>query len=178
MLLEFSRAKRFAIERRAAPAGAVKRKMDAWLAELRANRLLLEAVEAGLLPRHLDSFGGKESKECVLHALGRIFSERFVQNPSVIGVDVKRKLLPLIQPRYALLRDSIHHGLDCLHVGRVIFPVGILHSTRGDVFPEESIIGFHPVLSVGTRGASDAECDHKEEAREYFHVSISHCGNC
>ncbi len=76
--------------------------MDPRLAELRADDVLLEMVETHLFARDFDPLAGEKSEEQILHALGRIFAERFVQDPGVIGVKVKRELLVSdIDPTFA-----------------------------------------------------------------------------
>ena len=116
----------------------------------------------------------KKVKSSVLHAFGRIFSERFVQNPGVVGVDVKSELLLFAHRGDVFLRDAVDHGLDRLNIGRVAFPFGILHSAGGDVFAEEPIISLGPILSVRSRGGHDAEGGSQKEYAEafsYFHFA-------
>ena len=50
-------------------------------------------IEAHRFARDLDPLAGEKGEEQILDALGRIFAERFVQDPGVVGVEVKGELL-------------------------------------------------------------------------------------
>ena len=136
--------------------------MDARLAELRADRFFFERVETGLLPRDLDPLRRKEREESVLHALGRIFFERFMQNPGVIPVDVKSELL-IATHRAGIGRgDSVHDTLKILHVCRVAFPGRVPYAARCNIFFQE------PIVSVGkrVRGTDDIRWGKRDRRQE------------
>ena len=120
--------------------------MHARLAECRPDRILLERVKTGLLSRVCEPSPGEDSGERVLHALGRIFRERFVQNPGVVSIDVKRELLPFFQSRDILFRDRIDDGLERLHIGGVAFPLGVFYAAGRDVFAEQPVVSVHPAI--------------------------------
>ena len=101
-------------------------------------------IEAHRLARDLDPLSGEESEEQILHALGRILAERFVQNPGVVGVEVEGELLLLAQAGKLFTRDAIDDVLDRLHIGGVIFPCGISHSAARDIFGEQSVVSADP----------------------------------
>ena len=58
------------------------------------------------------------------------FASASMQDPGVVGIDVKRQLLSPAKRGGIRLRDSIDHFLQRLHVPGVAFPRGILHSAR------------------------------------------------
>jgi hypothetical protein len=122
--------------------------MDARVTELRADRLLLERIEAHLLARYRDPLAGEKREERVFHSLGRIFFQRLVQDPGVISVAVKSELRLFFHRRNVFFGDPINHPLERLHIGGITFPFGVFHSARGRVFSEETVVALHPVLSV------------------------------
>ena len=140
--------------------------MHTRLAEFRADRVLFERVKTGLLSRHREPPAGEESEERVLHALGRIFRERFVQDPRVVSIDVKRELLLFFQSRDILFRDRIDDGLERLHIGGVAFPLGVFYAAGRDVFAEQPVVSVHPTIGRRSRGHDEEKSRPTENARK------------
>lgn len=68
--------------------------MDTWIAELRADHIFLQLIEAHLLAGDFNALVGEEREEHVFDAFCRILPERFVQDPRIISVDVKPRAVP------------------------------------------------------------------------------------
>ena len=151
--------------------------MDARFAKLRADDVFLEMIEAHLFARHLDPLTGEKGKEKILHAFGWILAERFVEDPCVVGIDVKSELLAFAQAGSVFLRDAINNLLDGFHVGGINLPGGVLDTVVGDVFAEQSAVSLDPfrrLLCVRNGDGRKQEREKANPAQEqpWFHGRI------
>ena len=86
-----------------------------------------------------------------------------MQNPRVIGIDIKRELI--VSAHRARVRgpNPVDDRLQILQIPRARLPSRVLYPAAANVFFQEAVVGIGPIVSRPNAGYRDG---HREEKKE------------